>query len=202
MKIWKVYVYCRYSEHPSSERNTKGLHQRETRRAFIRETRRAFIRERHEGPSSERDTKGLHQRETRRAFIREKHEGPFLEIRQTLLSVFRQYTYLSCFNLIDLFFQCHCQLLINLIYSVEFKKWIVTKLGTPVQQSYNKEYIMRVSLQLRLNTAINWDDFVSWWWMWFNGAPSVIFSRMHFVTRIRIYIHIYITCSKIWNRPR
>ena len=56
-------------------------------------------------------------------------------------------------------------------------------------------------IKLRLHTAINRSDFVSWWmwfnvqkysgifWMWFNPQKySGIFSRMHFVTFVYIRV--------------
>ena len=59
------------------------------------------------------------------------------------------------------------------------------------------------SVMLRLHTAINRADFVSWW-MWFNASHteittalnSVIFWQMHFVT-----FCTSITSTKIRNRP-
>ena len=56
------------------------------------------------------------------------------------------------------------------------KRFFLTRAGT-------------LRLKLRLHTAINRADFVSWW-MWFTIVHlrkySVIFSRMHFVAVVRI----------------
>ena len=54
--------------------------------------------------------------------------------------------------------------------------------------------------KLRLHTAINRADFVSWW-MWFNGSPqkySVIFLRTCILLPT---FRTFITCTKIRNRP-
>ena len=51
---------------------------------------------------------------------------------------------------------------------------------------------------VRLHTAINRTDFVSWW-MWFNGPPTIV--QRNFLTNAFCYLRMYITCIEIRNRP-
>ena len=54
------------------------------------------------------------------------------------------------------------------------------------------------ALELRLHTAINRADFVSWW-MWFNDSPTKV--QLHFLRNAFCCLGAYITCTKIRNRP-
>ena len=55
-----------------------------------------------------------------------------------------------------------------------------------------------IPVMLRLHTAINRADFVSWC-MWFNGSRTEV--QRHFLTNAFCFLRAYITCTKIRNRP-
>ena len=71
-------------------------------------------------------------------------------------------------------------------FCINFQTWRESSKHFPVD-----EKISTRSLKLRLHTAINRADSVSWW-MWFNGSPTK--AHRHFLTnafcylRTRIYI--------------
>ena len=61
-----------------------------------------------------------------------------------------------------------------------------------------KIFGVRGTLKLRLHTTINRDDFASWW-MRFNGSRTKV--QRHLLTNAFCYLHTYITCTKMRNRP-
>ena len=58
--------------------------------------------------------------------------------------------------------------------------------------------LIQKNSKLRLHTAINRADFVSWW-MWFNDSLTKV--HRNFLTNAFCYLRTYITCTRIRNRP-
>ena len=82
--------------------------------------------------------------------------------------------------------------------SSEMRWWSVTRILREKNDSGELWKQIWCTLMLRLHTAINRADFVSWW-MWFNGSPTK--AHRHFLTNAFCYLLTYITCTRIRNRP-